>query len=450
MISDSFMKSLNLKILLIFICSLVAFIAISSVTPPFMSPDEPHHFSRAYLLTNGVVTLENKDGMKSGGYIDSSLNESLITFKNGHVTKVTQAMMSDIANHFWGSDKSYKEIPNTAFYFPAVYIPQSMGIFVGRILNLSILDTYQISRVLTFLTCVSIIFYANSIYRIPTLALAVMVMPMMIFQYSATTIDGITTSLAVLMMCLFAKCVTGKQADNRFLILISAIAFVLVSSRANLIPVLILPFVASYYSKSKFRILAPLASSLLALSWIGLTILITKDGGVNHPGISQGQVIAHYLTHPFEIIKISYNTISDYGRSSFYFKSFVGKLGWLDIWMPNYLYVTAAIAIVALIIMSCSYSKIKKHGVLSVSIVTASLGSVVLIFCALLVQYSSFPTDVIIGIQGRYFAIPAIIFSFLLMSESKKRLAVAYTIVTALFVVSLSSMIPAIINRYYM
>lgn len=450
MISDSLMKSLDIKLILLFISSVLVFIAVSSVTPPFMSPDEPHHFSRAYLLTNGVITLDNKEGVKSGGYIDSSLNDSLITFNNGHVKKVTPAMFSDLDNRFWGSGRSYKEIPNTAFYFPAVYIPQALGISVGRLLNLSILDTYQISRVLAFLACISILFYANTIYRIPALALAVMVMPMMVFQFVATTIDGLTTSLAVLMMCLFAKCITEEKVDTKSLILISIIAFVLVSSRANLIPILLLPFVTAYYYRSKFKFLAPIISSSLAMGWISLTILLTKDGGVNHPGISQGQVIAHYITHPLDILRISYNTVSDYGRSSFYFKSFVGKLGWLDIWLPNFVYVISASAILMLIALTYSHSKIKKLVILCSSVAIASVGSVVLIFCALLVQYSNFPTDVIIGVQGRYFVIPAIIASFMLMTDRNMNKAIAYAIVISLLMVSLGSMIPSIVNRYYM
>ncbi|BDY73534.1 DUF2142 domain-containing protein [Escherichia coli] len=443
------MKSLHKKLFL-FIFSFVLYIAISSVTPPFMSPDEPHHFSRAYLLTNGVITLNNNDGFKSGGYIDKSLNDSFEIFNNGHVGKISNSMMLGIDMKNWGDNKVYKEIPNTAFYFPAVYIPQSIGIMFGKAFNLSILDTYKISRFLAFITCISIIIYANSIYRIPALALCVMVMPMMLFQFIATTIDGITTSLSVLMMCLLARGAMKKEIGDTCLIFISFIAFILVSSRANLIPVLILPFIAAYYSQSKIRLLPPFFAAVLSLGWIGLTISITVDGGVNHPGISQGEVIAYYLKHPFEILSIIYNTISDYGRSSFYFKSFVGKLGWLDIWMPTYLYIVSFVVIVALISLSISYSEIKKHIFFSLSVAIVSLGSAALIFCALLVQYSKFPTDVIIGIQGRYFVIPVIISAFLLMSQNKKKQMIAYIITVIMLIVSLNAMIPSIITRYYM
>lgn len=444
------MKSSYLKLLPLFLSAILVFIAISSVTPPFMSPDEPHHFSRAYLLTNGVVVLDHKEGMKSGGYIDNSLNESLLTFNNGHVQKVTSEMMTNISSRKWGDERTYKEIPNTAFYFPAVYVTQSIGIFIGKVFNLSILETYHLSRITTFLACVLIIFYANSIYRIPYLALAIMLMPMMLFQFTATSIDGITTALSVLMMCLFTKSILLKQIDRNHLIIISAITFVLVSSRANLIPVLLLPFIAAYYSHSKYRMISPIIASILSLAWIGLTISTTIDGGVNHPGISQGQVLAHYITHPAEVLRIIYSTISDYSRVSSYFISLVGRLGWLDILLPFYVYVSAAVAIVALIAMSFSYLKIKENLVLSSSIFIVSLGSVTLIFCALLVQYSNFPADVIIGIQGRYFVIPIVIASFLLMNECKIRNLASGAMVAFLFVASMYEMIPAIINRYYM
>ncbi|EEY4003449.1 hypothetical protein DFY08_17585, partial [Escherichia coli] len=68
----------------------------------------------------------------------------------------------------------------------------------------------------------------------------------------------------------------------------------------------------------------------------------------------------------------------------------------------------------------------------------------------LLVQYSKFPTDVIIGIQGRYFVIPVIISAFLLMSQNKKKQMIAYIITVIMLIVSLNAMIPSIITRYYM
>lgn len=317
-------------------------------------------------------------------------------------------------------------------------------------MNLSILDTYMVSRVLTFILCVAILIVANRVYPIPPIAALVMVMPMMVFQFSSTTIDGITTALSVLLMCLFTKGIFNRKIGLKHLFLISAIAFILVSSRANLIPVLLLPFVAAYFSNVKYRMVIPVVSSIMAFSWIGLTIAITKDGGVNHPGISQGEVIAHYITNPLEIISITYNTIYDYGRSSFYYKSFVGKLGWLDIWMPNYLYLTSTVFLSFLMIIGMSAKRLSENVIYTTSILISSTGAVALIFCALLVQYSSFPTTVIIGIQGRYFIIPAIIFSFLFINDTKKIKIASYFIVAIFSLMSLNSMIPAIINRYYM
>ncbi|HFL7483532.1 TPA: hypothetical protein ACG448_003906, partial [Escherichia coli] len=91
-----------------------------------------------------------------------------------------------------------------------------------------------------------------------------------------------------------------------------------------------------------------------------------------------------------------------------------------------------------------------KHIFFSLSVAIVSLGSAALIFCALLVQYSKFPTDVIIGIQGRYFVIPVIISAFLLMSQNKKKQMIAYIITVIMLIVSLNAMIPSIITRYYM
>lgn len=55
----------------------IGYFFLSSVIPPLMSPDEPNHIERAYLLEKGVVVLDRKEGNSSGGYIDTGLLDYL-------------------------------------------------------------------------------------------------------------------------------------------------------------------------------------------------------------------------------------------------------------------------------------------------------------------------------------------------------------------------------------
>ena len=51
----------------------VSGLLVGAVTPPFQSPDEFEHITRAYLLTRGDVVLSAPTGQSSGGLIDSGL-----------------------------------------------------------------------------------------------------------------------------------------------------------------------------------------------------------------------------------------------------------------------------------------------------------------------------------------------------------------------------------------
>lgn len=46
---------------------------LSSIIPPFQSPDEFDHIKRAYVLSKGELTLVSPPNISSGGYIDNGL-----------------------------------------------------------------------------------------------------------------------------------------------------------------------------------------------------------------------------------------------------------------------------------------------------------------------------------------------------------------------------------------
>lgn len=449
-ISGIQMKILTKNEVIFFFFSIIIFISLKSVTPPFMSPDEPVHYSRAYLLSEGYITLENKEGMKTGGYTDESLDEFLQIINNGHINKFSKKMKDAMESVHWSKNRSYKEIPNTSFYFPLVYVPQATGIIIGKILNISIYDTYILSTILSFISCIVIIVISNRIFKIPFPAILILALPMMMFQFSSSTIDGIATSFSVLMMCIFARGMKKNTFTINDIIFLSLCAFILVSSRANLIPVLLLPLVASMKLNHKLKYILPIIPTATSLSWIFFTVTRVVDGGKKHPGVSHGQVISHYISHPLEVISIIYNTISDMNLLSFYYRSFIGILGWLDIKLPVNLYVISGVFILILAVLNIRISFLKGNKLYVGSTLLVSAGSILLIFFALLVQWSPFPTTTIIGVQGRYFTIPVIILSFIMHNQDDRTNKISIAILISYLFISLHCMTTAIVNRYYL
>ncbi|BCQ40577.1 hypothetical protein ERHA54_31800 [Erwinia rhapontici] len=444
------MKTLTRNEVIFFLASILFFISLKSVTPPFMSPDEPVHYSRAYLLSKGYIILDNKEGKQSGGYTDKALDEFVQIINNGHINKFSKKMKDEMKSVHWSNDRIYKEIPNTTYYFPLAYAPQVTGIIIGNILNLSIYNTYNLSTILSFLSCIIIIVISNRIFKIPYPAMLILALPMMTFQFSSPTIDGIATSFAVLMMCIFARGMKNNTFTLKDIIFLCLCAFILVSSRANLIPVLLLPFFASIKLNHKLKYILPIIPTVVSLLWIVFTVTHVVDAGKKHPGLSHGEVIAHYILHPLDFSSIIYHTLSNMNLISFYYESFIGILGWLDIKLSGAFYVYSGIVILTLAGLNTQLSFIKSNKTYVGSIFLVSICSILLIFFALLVQWSPFPTTTIVGVQGRYFTIPAIILTFVMYKHNGKFDKTSAVILASYVVVSLHCMMTGIVNRYYL
>ncbi|UDQ78776.1 DUF2142 domain-containing protein [Erwinia rhapontici] len=444
------MKTLTRNEFVFFLASILFFISLKSVTPPFMSPDEPVHYSRAYLLSKGYITLDNKEGKQSGGYTDKSLDEFLQIINNGHIDKFSKKMENAMRSVHWSNDQVYKEIPNTSYYFPLVYVPQAVGIITGKILNLSIYNTYNLSTIISFLSCIIIIAISNRIFQIPYPAMLILALPMMMFQFSSPTIDGVATSFAVLMMCIFARGMKNNIFTLKDIIFLCLCAFILVSSRANLIPVLLLPFVASIKSSHKLKYILPIIPTVMSLLWIVFTVTHVVDAGKKHPGLSHGDIIVYYIMHPLEFTSIIHHTVSNMNLLSFYYRSFIGILGWLDIRLSSYFYIYSGIVILTLAGLNTRISFLKSNKVYAGSIFLVSLCSIFLIFFALLVQWSPFPTTTIVGVQGRYFTIPVLILTFIMYKHDGKFDKISSVILLSYAIIALHSMMTEIVNRYYL
>lgn len=423
---------------LVFVFIFLSFFYVSKVNPPLSSPDEIFHLARAESLMQGRIILEHPSDELSGVYVDSSYIDLENRFKflnydrTNRITKETISKLKDIN---WSGERVYFPIPNTALYFPIVYAPHAIGLGISRVLNLSIYYSYMVTRFTVFLSCIVILIASWRIYKIPSLALAVLCLPMSVFQLFSPTIDGITTSITILIMSILFNIWRNGEShhDNKKIILLCVLILIVSTCRQNLIPLCLLPAVL-YFKEKKYKYLTySLLTLIISLAWVAIVVITTRDNGVNHPDISLGEVIKHYVTHPIEMIKVIFNTATDPFFISSYTKQFIGVLGWLNIFIPSWTYKFYIITIGILFAYGFKFSKFKHDAIININIIAISLMCITLIFCALLVQFSPFPTVRVIGIQGRYFAIPVIILAYGL---SVKKTKLDMGILTSMFLVS--------------
>src|SRR5690606_10073499 len=92
-----------------------------------------------------------------------------------------------------------------------IYFPQAVGLFVGQALNLTVEKTYYMARYLALLSSLVILLTAFSVYRPNAFVVAILFMPLAIFQLVSTSQDGFAVALIVLTVSLYLKITTDAK-----------------------------------------------------------------------------------------------------------------------------------------------------------------------------------------------------------------------------------------------
>lgn len=450
-VNEANRSSLWLIAVLVVVCTF-----FSALIPPFQSPDEGAHIERAYLLSKGTIVLDAPEGGASGGMIDSGL----IAYASAYLPlqfKPDRKLSSDeieYAKHIrWTGIKEFAPAPGTGFYFPVIYLPQAIGLAIGETFGLTVDASYQLARRLALGSIAAILFAAFSIYGVNPLTIALLIIPMSIFQFSSASLDGIATALSVFSIAAFLRIATDRENANPWLFYALAIDVVLLAtSRVNLLPLLALVLGACFYRKEKKNFLVFALSLLAVLAWQVIAIKTTVGFGYK-TGASTSSIVFFYIKHPLRFFDVLLATISNADFVRFYRDSFFGILGWLDTRFSPNIYNFLSMCAVLIGLLSISIKDIRTEWVPRVVLALSAFASIFLIFFALLVTWNMHPASRIEGVQGRYFLVPVIMLAYAISGGLKlhegslRKFALLLVVILGAFTISGTTEL--LVDRYY-
>lgn len=446
-VSCSF-KDIQIIALLVISCSI-----LSVIIPPFQSPDEFDHIKRAYLLGKGVLVLNHPEGQSSGGYIDSGLQKFMDSY--GVIKGKLSAKEIYSANKIeWSGNRVYSPAPGTGYYFPAIYLPQALGLEVGELFNLTIDHSYRLARAFSLAAIALLLYLAFRLYPPNPLTLALIAIPMTLFQFSSASLDGVSTALAVFSISAFLHIATNRKSSFTWVQFAFALSIALLaSSRIHALPMLILLAATFFYTKQLKSLILFFLTTIFVFAWTIFAIKSTIDLRVSI-GNSTSSIILYYLQNPAQFFVVIWHTLSNEDLRRFYLNSFIGVLGWLDSTFHDWYYKFFLLLISIIAILSFSLKNIIHEWPERLLLLSVSVISVLFIFFALLVTWSPYPAQLISGVQGRYFLIPCIVLSYSFsgkmdLSDGFRRKLTTF-IVFFLFMFSLLATVHLLISRYYL
>ena len=391
---------------------LVAF-GLSQLVPPMQSPDENSHIARADTLTRGQWLLGLQAGSLGTG---STVDEGLLTFIDIHMRQAAhpgrrldpaERAQADAAR--WTGRERYAAIPGTGYYLPFVYAPQALGLGLGRALDLDIATSYQLARAATLLACVALLAAAVRVLPPNPFVVAVLLLPMSLFQLLSPTLDGVTACLALLLLALFlAGWDRGRPFGAAASATLAAGLLLLAGSRIHLLPLLALPLWLAWRRRSRRDLVLGLLAAAASLAWVMIALRRTVDLRIPRQH-STAELVTHYVTQPLEFFRVVGATLAHDETRDFYLTSFVGNLGWLDTPLAPGLYPWLWTGLGLAALLSLRWRPGSGDLGARLWLLASALACAALTFFALLVAWTPHPAVLVGGIQGRYFIVPALV-----------------------------------------
>jgi uncharacterized membrane protein len=402
----------------------LAAIALAQRIPPFQSPDEHSHIARAYALCRGQVMLHTPAGQSSGVMVDRRLADLMHAYMPlvpDATLRLTQAQQQAALALRWSGDEGFLQIPGTGWTFPAVYAPAAAALCLGRALDLPVKASHDLARSFTLTAALAVLLAAARLHPLGAMVALVWALPMNLFQWFSPTIDGLSHALVVWAGCAFLRlraAVEGAsgasasaphgvtRAPGAWLAwLWLAVLALLATTRPYMGPMLLLPLLLWRAPQGRALAAGALLAIAAALAWTAWAAGMVVDQRVARThGV--GDVIVHYTQQPGELARIVAATLGEPASLTFYGRSFVGVLGWLDTMLPLWAYPALSAALAATVVLSLARGRLAGSGPW---LVACALACVPLVFLAMLIGWTPLPAPRIEGVQGRYFIAPALL-----------------------------------------
>lgn len=399
--------------------------------PPLQSPDELQHLGRAASLAGGHWTLRQQDGAPAHAVMDSSMERLAAPYMAIAVQadrRLSAQERQEMESLAWSGRPTAVVLPGVAYYMPLIYAPAAFGLAAGRAAGLGVLDSYRLAKATSVGMVLLLLAAALRCWQPPSLAWALLLLPMSLYQAASPVPDGLANALTLLALSLFMRAWldAGQGGYDRLAgtaAALAAVLLVLLGCRPHMLPLLALPWWLGLLARGgrhAWPVLgAALAVTLLSVGWWAHALSTTVDPRVQR-SVGTLEIAQGYASQPAALWEVMHRTLSDPLILAFYRDSFIGKLGWLDTLLPAWAYDVLPVGILALLGLGLASWWTKRSGGIGGAglrsdaargLVLTGLGlaCLALIFLAMLLTWSKHPAQIIEGVQGRYFLGPALV-----------------------------------------
>lgn len=395
-------KNLELHKVFAIIAMIIGLVYMIAITP-LSAPDEQVHYRSSYILSNYILFKDNKN----------TAQKEHFDFKYFESHKNVSESYHRFSDSFFIDEPNKKVIiaDNESLGYPLERLPQTLGLSLGRILGLNYLGIFYLGRFFNLFFYVLIMTLA--IRKIPffkTMIFIVGVLPMSIQQAASFSTDSFINSMAIFLIANFVFSITERKniMSKREMLTILIVSALLAPAKVIYIFIV---FMAFLIPKERFRQKRNHFAFIIALFIIsGVFILFVKGIALiniaGNPGSDTWSGERFYcindiILDPIGIFKIYVDTISL--KWEYFIGTAIGELlSGLTLHLSKFI-----IYCFALLLMISALREKYDNYVFTINkrfvLLIISIIIIILILTAMLLGWTPYSSNIILGVQGRYF-----------------------------------------------
>ncbi len=362
-------------------------------------PDEIAHFFRIYEISDGYITTTVSDnGLFTGSVQPVNLQLTMSNLVQG---KVKYSQIIEKLDYYDEEPEDFAA--NSAGGYSIIsYLPHTVGMFIGKTLNLPIIVSAYIARVFHLVTCIIILYFC--IKYLPFLKFFVFYfafLPMCMQSMASLSADGflICCSFALITFVLHATFNTSFRIKPKHLLLLLLLCLVISLGKYIYSPICLLLFTIP---KERFGNLTRKLITIFSLGIITVvSLLIWLRSVPALSSVTDTSAQINTLVHsPFSFIGILFKTIIV--KTPVYAGQIFGRfLEWYTLVLSFAYVIPLFLCFVYIIIKERKNAFISRwFRILSIFAISfAVLASLLIMY----IQWTPTDADVIQGVQGRYF-----------------------------------------------
>ncbi len=386
-----------------------------ALTPPFQVPDTPVHFMKAASLSYGELSPIVHGASVTYAPMPTSISKFVSLFGSlpQHASvKATDPEFQSAMHLYWSSSRAVPTFIAPTFYPPFMYLPDVLGIWLGRVFGFSVIATYYVAEALSGI--VAIAFLSAAVYllsrRARLLAYSISFLPMTLSLIGSVSPDANLTSTSILAYAIhrrnteLANGGISIRVSRKYLPIVLMVP-VVIAKPPYVFLLLALGFVSGEGSK---RLRAVVERAIPLVIGVCVSILWFLFAGTssitqtNSTTVLPVRQISYVVTHPFTFMHIVVRTVRVMWE--FYFHSAVGNLGWLDTSLPSWAFLFLGFALLGSIGILLFGIRLRRDSLPDLVLVLAAFVLCITgIEASLYVAWTPYKALIVQGVQGRYF-----------------------------------------------